>query len=63
MRDYDFYNQSIYQANKIMSGSNPNKRWKPRSKARWLVAAVVIIVGIAVLLGAVKLLGVIRAGM
>lgn len=63
MREYDFFNRATYEANKIMRDSTPNKRWKPRSKSRWLVAAVIVVVGIAVLFGAVKLLEVIRAGM
>lgn len=63
MREYDFFNGATYHANKVLRDSDPNRRWKPRSKSKWLVAAVIVIVGIAVLFGAVKLLEVIRAGM
>lgn len=63
MREYDYFNRTTYEANKMLHDSNPNKRWKPRFKSKWLIAAVVVIVGIAVIFGAVKLLEVIRAGM
>lgn len=58
MRDYDYHNLNVYEADKMMSKSNPNKRWQPRSKSKWLMAAVIVVIGVAVLFGAGKLLSV-----